>query len=323
MTKNQNLELKKFANFLYIEKVQKFKNKNFLEKDLNDNQVKSLALVITDLPYSYQVLLKAKFIYKMTPSEVEKVFTIEDPKSLLIFVADILSRKLDLQDQVISDKSLEAACILVEKSDLIDANKLVNNELDFKPTKTFKKTLKRAGLDPRRLYEKILKRVASFILIVLSSLLIFLSFNVAAREKFFDWIIKDFGLYSTFTPKIIDPDFPDAAKLKDLKIMYVPDGFELKEEKSSRLTKNFWYINSDNDDLFFSITFHKLVDENSISMYDTEDAVLEEVFINGNKGYYWAHGTNMVLWQQNNIECFISGSISREEIIKIAESISK
>lgn len=323
MIKNQNLELKKIADFLYREKVQGLKNKNFLEKDLNDNQIKSLALVINDLPFSYQGLLKAKFIYKMTPSEVEKVFAIEDPRSLIIFVVDILSKKLGLQDQVISEKSLEAACILVEKSDLIDANNLTNNDLAFKPTKNFKKTLKKAGLDPRRPYEKILKRVASFILIVLSSILVFLSFNVAAREKFFDWIIKDFGLYSTFTPEIIDPDSPNAAKLKDLKINYIPDGFELIDEKSSRLTKNFWYINSENEDLFFSITFHKLVSENSISMYDTEDAVLEEIFINGNKGYYWTHGTNMVLWQQNNIECFIDGSISREEIIKIAENISK
>ncbi|MDO5028031.1 MAG: DUF4367 domain-containing protein [Bacillota bacterium] len=315
--------LKNVASLLYEEKIQDLNKLSWTEKDLSNEEILVLARKIQDLPYTYQAILKAKFIFQMTPSQANTSLDLKDSKNLLSFVIHLLSKDFFPKGQRISSQSIKKALVLVQEKELAEDKLVLDNNLAFHPSKAFEEKIKALGIKTRNPYRKILKTAASFLIVLLASLIMFFSINVEARQKLFDWIIKDFGSYSSFTPEIIDPQSSESINIDDLKILYIPKDFELVEEKIARISKIILYKDKNNEDLFFYIKLKNFENSNSINLYDTEDAVLEEIFINGNKAYYWTHETNMLLWQQDNIECFISGSISKDQIIKIAENISK
>ncbi|WP_054252916.1 DUF4367 domain-containing protein [Neofamilia massiliensis] len=169
----------------------------------------------------------------------------------------------------------------------------------------------------------VLKKVAVFFLVSASILGIFLGTNTQARERIYSWIIEDFGLYSSFTAEKPSID-EESLSLDDLKINYIPEGFDLKEVQEGRINLIYQFINMQNKENFFIVHFRLLEENPTESFYDTEDTRLENIIISGRDGYFWQKKElTSILWKQNSIECNVYGNLNKDEIIKIGENISK
>ena len=214
--------LKKALQVYYKEEIIKISEdiKKYPSKNLSLEEEKILVEKILLLPIEKQTLLLSKYIYKESPEEVERIFYIKDPKENLNYTIYLLSKILGLENFIISDDSLESACRQLVK---IQAKEIENMKNVEKPkySKAFKENMKKLGIKTETTFVNILKKVAVFFLIVSTSLTLFFSINVEAREKFFDWIIEDHGDFSIFTPENIENRDMEKLKIDDLKIIYI------------------------------------------------------------------------------------------------------
>jgi len=98
---------------------------------------------------------------------------------------------------------------------------------------------------------------------------------------------------------------------------YIPEGYTLTEEEDMTLMHFFVYSN-DKDQVIY-VDQHTL----GVSMaVDTEGITTEEITINGMNGIiYSKRGLTTIIVNDNRYVHMISGYESREEIIKIAESL--
>lgn len=219
------------------------------------------------------------------------------------------------------DKLLEEALRLDFNRDLANTpTSSFNPSPDFenKMTELFRKE------DAKKLRPRpVLKKVAVFFLVSASILGIFFGTNTQARERIYSWIIEDFGLYSSFTaekPSIGE----ESLSLDDLKINYIPAGFNLVEVQEGGINLIYQFINMQNKEKFFIVHFRLLTENPTESYYDTEDTKLENVIISGRDGYFWQKKElTSILWQQNSIECNVYGNMNQDEIIKIGKNISE
>jgi len=65
-------------------------------------------------------------------------------------------------------------------------------------------------------------------------------------------------------------------------------------------------------------------DNGDKTYYDTENTKVEEFSFKESVAYIWQ--TNQMIyfiWYQDGIECYISGNLDKDEMIKIAESMEK
>ncbi|MDO5027844.1 MAG: DUF4367 domain-containing protein [Bacillota bacterium] len=306
------------------EEVQELKEKTYIEKDLKSDQVPDLAQEIQGLDFKTRLVLMDRYIYKTGPAALKSIFDIGSPGDDLLYVKAILAKKMGLEEgYLIGDQSLEAACLIDFNREKAQIDQILASTKAEKPSRKFQKKMKTLGLNPYRTMEKVLKRVAVFFLVFASIFGVFMATNSQAKDKLYSWIVEDFGLYSSFTAEkpVIDEE---TLKVDDLKINYIPEGYELVKTLKGEINIVYQYQNIDEDEDFFIVHFRKLLENSSASLFDTEDTELMEININGREVYFWQKkDISTVLWQQNSVECNVYGTISREEIIKIAENISK
>ena len=98
---------------------------------------------------------------------------------------------------------------------------------------------------------------------------------------------------------------------------YIPEGYTLKEEENMTLMHFLVYSNEKDQELYveqFTLGVSMAV--------DTEGITTEEITINGMNGIiYSKRGLTTIIINDNSYVHLISGYESREEIIKIAESL--
>lgn len=301
-------------------KILDLKEQKIKYTDLKLDQIKKLSDLIKALSFKDSTILMDKYIYKTGPEALEEIFSIEDAEDEFIYIRHILSRALDLEgEKQISDKDLEIAARLVLGDQVEEIEESENKE----PSRTLKKQIKDLGIDTGRQARRVIKRAAAIILILSSIAGMFLATNAEARDKIYSWIIEDRGTYSIFKAEkpAIEEEILD---IDELEIKYIPQGFEIDDIKKGKTNKVYQYKNKIDEEEFIIVHFSSLVNNKATTIYDTEDTEVQEIYINGKNGYIWQKkDLTTILWQQNSIECNIYGNISREEIIKIGENISK
>lgn len=297
------------------------KEKSVYKNNLIQEDLENLVDLINILPVDLQTILLEKHYYKNPPSSLEKVFDIENPREKYFWTLDLLSQSLGLEDHLIKDSDLDLACLMLIST---YTDKLYGiPKVSFDPSKAFRKNMQDLGLKIQGPRRQILKKVAVIFLVLTGSISLFFSINTVARSKVYDWIIKDFGTHSTFSFVQLEETDEEILGLDDLKISYMPDGYELVDTKNSFFIKLRIYMRNNNKDSLYSIKLKNLNEYSGISNLNTEDAQLEKILINNHNGYYWGRDINFLLWQQNGIEILISGHLEKDEMIKIAESIGK
>ena len=99
---------------------------------------------------------------------------------------------------------------------------------------------------------------------------------------------------------------------------YMTEGYYFESSKDIGSIKVLKYTNGENQ-----ITFTQANNGTDFQL-DTEDAVTENIKINGNEGLLIIkEDRSMIFWHNEEKSFTITGNIKKEEIIKIAESIEK
>ncbi|NLD16893.1 MAG: DUF4367 domain-containing protein [Tissierellia bacterium] len=286
---------------------------------LSPEKIEKLSKRILALPIDYKNILFAKYSFNLTPTNTEEIYEIKNAKDKLIFIKRLLANAINLEEKWIAEESLKSAVEIA----LIEYTKIPEDIIEKpKYTRSFKRTMREINIKVEKSYMRIVKRVAMFILVLGMTLSIVLGTNVKAREKLFGWAIEKFQEYSIFTPDKIDEDYVDKAEIGELKINYVPDGFELTQVHDLDNMIGFEYINKSGS--VIHITFTLLSSELETKKINTEDSEIVTKETKGNLSYYWEKdGRKYAMWQQNGIECIITGELSDNEMNKIIENISK
>ncbi|WP_054252409.1 DUF4367 domain-containing protein [Neofamilia massiliensis] len=295
------------------------KEKSVSKNNLSQEDLENLVDLIKILPVDLQTILLEKHYFKNPPSSLEKVFDIENPREKYSWTLDLLSQSLGLDDHLIKDSDLDLACLMLINTYTDKLYRIPKTSFD--PSKAFRKNMQDLGLKVQGPRRQILKKVAVIFLVLAGSISLFFSINTAARSKVYDWIIKDFGTYSTFSFVQLEETDEEILGLDDLKISYMPDGYELVDTFKSRITRSHYYENTKGDTI--TIFIKNLSLANNHTEYNTEDAQLEEILVNNHNGYYWERDINFLLWQQNGLEICVFGKINKDELFEIAKNICK
>lgn len=303
-----------------LEKISILNVSNINYQTLNEEQMNQLAIKIGLLPLEYRNILFFRYCFNITPSETDKILGIENAKGKLRYTQKMLSSFMGLDGLWIDDSSMKRACeiALVEDTKDYDNTQTLHK---LKYSKLFKRKLKDINIkqNPKDIFISLAKRAAVILLVCFLSFSSILVVNAEAREKVFDWIIEVFPRFSVFTPKNIYEN-ANTVELTSLKINYIPNGFEMVDIHEGRSMLIYEYLSDNDQELII-----KLLSPNGKgkSYYDTENAEIEEFIFKDSKAFIW-HIDKMtyLIWHQDGIECHISGSLSKEEILKVAENIS-
>jgi hypothetical protein len=174
---------------------------------------------------------------------------------------------------------------------------------------------------------RILPKVAIFFFAAFVSFTILVTSVEAFRTKVLNFIIEVGKEYTSIDLKESDSDASSKGVSgipPDWKGVYVPafvpEGFKITKAESLMFTKIIHYSN-DNGQL---IVYQQHNGENTNIRVDTENAVSEEILINGLEGLLFEKkGTTTLVWHNNDFSFSLMSEIDKDELIKMAESIKK
>ena len=168
------------------------------------------------------------------------------------------------------------------------------------------------------------KRVAAIILAILISLTT-VTFSVKAlREPFIRFIVE---IYEKFSNVIFVNDKSESdiilvteeLILEKIQPTYIPEEYELESEYNDEVIHKEIYINSDKSK---TIMYMQRINDESIVQANTENVVYENILINNYSAIYYSNkGTNTIVVSGERYIFTIEGTIEKEELLKIAESI--
>lgn len=167
------------------------------------------------------------------------------------------------------------------------------------------------------------KRVAAIILAVFISLTT-VTFSVRAlREPVIKFIVETFEKFSNVLfvnnksekDTIIDMNF--ALEVIDLE--YIPDGYKLESSFSDDVVHQARYFNSDRSSMIF---YMQAINDEGVLQANTENVEYEDVFINNYQAIYYSNkGTKTIVISSEKYIFTVEGTVEKDELIKIAESI--
>lgn len=304
-----------------LQKLIELDRNQIVYQSLSKEQVHKLAHRINFLPFEYRNLLFFRYYFENTIFEISKILEIEDTESKLLYIQKMLSRLIELNSAWIDHDSMKEACSLALHKDI----KVYDNiEVLHKPmySNSFRRKLKeiRAAQNPYEMFKLIVKRVAVFVAVCILSLSAVLAVNAKAREKFYHWIVETFPNFSIFITQNED-EYNSLAEMSELKINYIPKGFNQIATTENRTMVIYNYLSKDNKKM--TIKFFN-TDNEGKTYYDTENIELEEFIFKESQAYTWkTDKMTYLIWHQDGIECHITGNLSKDEIIKVAENIVK
>lgn len=304
-----------------LQEIGKLDVNNIVYETLSKEQINRLAKKVELLPFEYRNILFFRYCFNNTPSETDKILKIENSKNKLRYIQKMLSNFMGIENSWIDNNSMEEACQLA-----LSENIKIDDSVEIlqKPiySKNFRRELREVNIkqNNNNIFILVAKKAAIFILVFIMSLSTVLAFNAEARTKFINWIIEMFPKYSIFTSQNVNGD-NNSVDLTSFKINYIPTGFELSNIHEGRKMLIYNYLSENNQML--TIKLSVLSGENK-SYYDTENAIIEEFIFKGSQAYIWqADGITYLLWYQDGADFHITGRLSKDEIIKIADNISK
>ncbi len=161
-------------------------------------------------------------------------------------------------------------------------------------------------------YHRLTTRTIKVILVaaILCALLLSAFVFPSSRETTLD----SFNVFSIF--KITEHNKNSVNR--EIKVGYIPEGFELKQKESMAKLVEYKYIS--NNEQFFTIW--KCTSSMKME-FDTENFITEEIMVDNIK-YTYCQGNesvNNLLWTKTDYVYRISGTLSKVELLKIAKTV--
>ncbi len=229
----------------------------------------------------------------------------------------------DLNDEIFDSVLQRAFCDYNDKqlASYPDCETLAKMyPLPKKEKRAFDRAVKEAkyGKSLVRVY---LSRVAVIFLciIVLGTGIMIASPTVRAAVR--NVIVEWFDKYTHFSFAVTDTDMGDFENIEDVKIGYVPDGYELINTDTIGCISYTYSLNHSDENMYIVDIF----ENGTTDLFpDNERSQYTKTQINGHEAwiiYDDEDGSGSLIFVGAKISVLICGSLPKNELIKIAESI--
>jgi hypothetical protein len=241
-------------------------------------------------------------------------------------------RKVTTRQQLYEDNLFREAVKLaarIEGENLLKENQeLGPDAVGVSPEKQeeFRNRLERLLLNKKRRENRfaavrILQKVAVIALVIIATVTVTIFSVEAFRVRVLNLFMEIKPEYTEFRLEEEDQS-EGAARSVDWTDAYVPayvpEGYRVESAENGSDMKTIVFINDEE-----KIIHYSQFSENVSLNYDTENASMEDVTVNGNAGTLIVKGDNYsVIWQQANSIFVVMTQINEEETLKIAESIT-
>ncbi len=218
-----------------------------------------------------------------------------------------------MKPELLVEKNLLSVALLKFQTERI---KKYTGTMDVHP-KTEEKIQKLINLEKKSyfiLVNTLSKRVACVIIATLLAITTTALSVEALRTPIFNFFVETFDNFSVVRFGSNGENF-----IKDLhEPEYLPEGYE---KTHTEITKYAYLLTYKNGD---SIIIYEQLLKNGPSLYVNTDGEVEEIKINGFDGiYYQNKDGNNLIFADETYSYLIYGDTSKEELVKIAESIEK
>lgn len=237
---------------------------------------------------------------------------------------------LPTQKQKANEKIIEAmleyatACHVENIVKEIDEHKDIDNihypaELDYRINKLISDYKRRKKRDQwRKTAIKKFTKVAVFLFIILLGISIIGVGVEAVRLKIFNLVVE---VMDEFTSMEVEEneDLSDDSNHIYMPT-YIPEGYVSTGVETFNGVTIIQYVNAKGD----TILFEQCKDEHSVLRIDTEDAEYKKVVINHVEAFIInKNSMTRLVWHDNEMAFTLMGTLDENELIKIAESITK
>ena len=163
------------------------------------------------------------------------------------------------------------------------------------------------------------RRVASFVVALLLAMTV-TTFSVEALRQ---PVVRFFTeVFETFTRVIFvdDTSDPEQVEMEKRAPSYIPDGYVVESEIDAGALYRITYVNTKTGEKIF---YRQQQNDENNMIIDTENSAYQDIVVAGFDGLtYKSAGEEYIVFADNQYAYFISGIITQEELLKIAESIT-
>lgn len=306
----------RFKNIIDLSSQKELKKYDTFELEytsISKEKIIELSEKIKALPERDINLLFFRYILEESIENTRLELNIQHPKEESIFLLNILSRSIGLNNKWVDKTSMEKSLEIILKEETIN---LENVPIPIF-SKEYNKKIKSIGLAPKRKTGNLLKKIAIFFLILSLTFTSILALNPKARETFYNWTIRTFSDHSEINFNIEESN-PEI-DIEDIEIGWVPDRFEFVERQN--MSTMGYSVFSDSNNQALNIIFIK--GENVPIGFDTEDSTREDMVFKNNLAMIWTKkNRRTIFWKEESIGISISGELTKSELIKIAEELN-
>ena len=307
------LRFKNIIDLSFQKELKKYDTFELEYTSISKEKIIELSVKIKALPERDINLLFFRYILEESIENTRLELNIQHPKEESIFLLNILSRSIGLNNKWVDKTSMEKSLEIILKEETIN---LENVPIPIF-SKEYNKKIKSIGLAPKRKTGNLLKKVAIFFLILSLTFTSILALNPKARETFYNWTIRTFSDHSEINFNIEESN-PEI-DIEDIEIGWVPDRFEFVERQN--MSTMGYSVFSDSNNQALNIIFIK--GENVPIGFDTEDSTREDMVFKNNLAMIWTKkNRRTIFWKEESIGISISGELTKSELIRIAEELN-
>ncbi len=164
----------------------------------------------------------------------------------------------------------------------------------------------------------ILPKIAVFFMIIILGFATLLTTVEAARVRFFNFMIEVNKKYTRIQVNTLPPKRDEELDIQSLlEVLYLPEGFQLKNIENLNLITIIYFSDEKGQEIEFV-----QVPNGAGAKYDTEDADVKEIIINGYNGLLIQKNRLVtIIWHDSLYTYDIVGKIDAAELLKMAESV--
>ena len=219
----------------------------------------------------------------------------------------------------IDEKLIKAFEIYNKK--LCESLPTVEELKDITFSESFEKKMQKLIKAQKKSYFYLINTVGKRVAIIVLALIISLTattFSVKAiRESVIEFITETFEKFTKVT--VQNEEYNSDTEIEFVKTVpeYIPDGYKVESEIEIDGLYQVYYINREKN----SIDYCQELYCGTIKRINTEDIEYQDLLINSYEGVFYNNGMNTVVFADETYMYTVYGQVSKDELIKIAESI--
>lgn len=278
----------------------------FYEVAVSSSKYQSISKKLLMLPPKAIYILFSKYCFLLNPSGVEAFFDIKNPSGYLFHYRKVISCFAGCsENEILSSSSMTAICKIALKDYMKQEVKLDENTKVVFLSKCAQ-NIKKIG-----------KSIAVAACIAIMTFSATMVVNAEFRGKVVSWVIEIFEKYSIFELK--NDEKLTIQELQKYTPQFIPESFQLQNMTEQPSLILYEYISEDANTLniFMSLSDTKIY-------FDTEGIKLNHIEISETTAFYFEKDkSNYIIFERDGFYFAVYGSISKSELIAVAEGIKK